>query len=77
MQVKRQTEEQTLKEAWKARSARLWERIEKGIKLEEKKVEARLEEERKKREEEELKAKFQPLIEWLKAESKDIVRDGE
>jgi heat shock protein beta len=33
--------------------------------------------EEEKREDEELKTRFQPLIDWLKTEAKDVVRDGE
>ncbi|KAH9950756.1 GLE1-like protein-domain-containing protein, partial [Amylocystis lapponica] len=55
VQLRREAEEQALRDGWAARSRRLWERLEQGIALDEEKERARLEEERKKREEEERK----------------------
>lgn len=53
MDVQRQQQEHKLKEAWRERDRKLWERIESVIKVEEDKVRARVEAERQAREEQE------------------------
>ncbi|EPQ51338.1 hypothetical protein GLOTRDRAFT_141097 [Gloeophyllum trabeum ATCC 11539] len=55
LQMEQQSEEEKLREAWKARDKRLWERIEAVIKAEEDKVKAKLEADRKAKEEAEKK----------------------
>ncbi|KAH9920021.1 GLE1-like protein-domain-containing protein [Epithele typhae] len=51
MNLKRQQEESQLREQWKERDRKLWERIDTVIKVEEDRVRVKLEQERKKREE--------------------------
>ena len=55
MRMKQQTDEERLKNAWRARDKKLWERIEDVIKFEEEKVRKKLEEEKRAIEEEERK----------------------
>lgn len=59
--LQQEREEADLREKWKVREKRLWERIEAVIQIEEDKVKARLEEERKRREEEEKKKREEEL----------------
>ncbi|THU83116.1 hypothetical protein K435DRAFT_766084 [Dendrothele bispora CBS 962.96] len=57
LRLNQQEAERVLREKWQQREKMLWDRIEKGIKLDEDKVKAKVEEERRIREEEERKRK--------------------
>ncbi|KAI0071307.1 hypothetical protein K474DRAFT_1669133 [Panus rudis PR-1116 ss-1] len=65
-----QTEEQQLRAQWQERDRQLWDRIEKVIKFEQDKLNARLEAERKQREEEERKRKNEELKRRLEEEKR-------
>lgn len=55
IEIKKETDDKRIRDAWSERNRRLWQRIEGAIKVEEDKLRARLETERKVREKEEKK----------------------
>ncbi|PFH48824.1 hypothetical protein AMATHDRAFT_149026 [Amanita thiersii Skay4041] len=70
LRLQRQSEEQKLREAWKARDRMLWERIEGVIKLEEDKFKRKLEEEKRIKAEEEQRRRLEEERRKMEAERK-------
>jgi nucleoporin GLE1 len=70
MELQQKTEEAKLREGWKERERKLWERIDAAIKLEEERTRQRLEAERKAKEEEERKRLEEEMKKRLEEEKK-------